>query len=150
MPQRLDRGWKWISRRSEDVLAGSRTVADESDRWFLGALRGVERGAAYAQGGADALANALGARWTRIRPRWARRRTPRERIESMLRMEGKRQGFDVKQKEFDEFSSKMSLLLELVYSGVLPLDGIAFEPAGDDSGEPSPERNAAPEPRTEG
>ncbi len=132
LPRRLDRGWQWISRRSQDVLEGSRTVADESDRWFLGALRGLERGAAQAQGGAGALANALAVHWARIRPRWARRRTPRERIESMLRAEAKRQGFDVKRTEFHEFSSKLALLLELVYAGMLPLEGIAFEPADDD------------------
>jgi hypothetical protein len=138
LPRRLDRSWRWISRRSEDVLAGSLTVAEESDRWFLGALRGLERGAAHAQGGADALAQALAVRWSRVRPRWARRRTPRERIESMLRAEGKRQGFDVKRQEFHEFSSKMALLLELVYAGALPLDSIAFESAGDEPSVPSP------------
>ena len=131
---RLDRGWQWISRRSQDVLAGSLTVAEESDRWFLGALRGLERGAAHAQGSAGALADSLAVRWGRIRPQWARRRTPRERIESMLRAEGKRQGFDVHRQEFHEFSGKLALLLELVYAGTLPLEGIAFEPAGDDSG----------------
>jgi hypothetical protein len=136
LPERLDRSLRWISQRSDDVLEGSLTVAEEGDRWFLGALRGLERGAARAQGGADAVASALAARWTRVRPRWARPRTPRERIESMLRAEGKRQGFDVKRPEFHEFSSKLALLLELVYSGTLPLESIAFEPAGDDSGTP--------------
>jgi hypothetical protein len=119
------------------VLAGSRTVADESDRWFLGALRGLERGAAHAQGSVGALADALAVRWARIRPHWARRRTPRERIESMLRAEGKRHGFDVKQQEFHDFSGKLALLLELVYAGTLPLDGIAFESADDDPGTPA-------------
>jgi hypothetical protein len=134
LTQRLDRGWRWISHRSQVVLAGGRTVADESDRWFLGVLRGLERGAAHAQGGADALTNALAARWVRIRPSWAKPRTPRERIESMLRAEGKRHGFDVKQKEFNDFSGKLAILLELVYAGVLPIDSIAFESAGDDGG----------------
>jgi hypothetical protein len=134
LPQRLDRGWQWISRKSVDVLAGGRTVAEESDRWFLGALRGLERGAATAQGGADAIATALASRWERIRPSWARRRTPRERIAALLRAEGKRQGFDVKQEEFNEFSARVATLLELVYAGVVPLNDIAFEAAGDDSG----------------
>jgi hypothetical protein len=144
LPRRLDRGWRWISRRSEDVFVGSLTVAEESDRWFLGALQSLERGAAHAQSGADALAKALAARWAQIRPHWARRRTARERIESLLRTEGKRQGFDVKQQEFHEFSGKLAILLELVYAGALPLDSIAFEPAGDDSGTPE-----APAPEAE-
>ena len=131
---RLDRGWQWISRRSQDVMAGGRTVAEESDRWFLGALRGLERGAAQAQDSAGVIANALAVHWARARPHWARRRTPRERIESMLYAEGKRQGFDVQRQEFHDFSGKLALLLELVYAGTLPLDGIAFEPAGEDSG----------------
>jgi hypothetical protein len=138
LPERLDRSWQWIAQRSLDVLAGGNTVAEESDRWFLGALRGLERGAAHAQGGVDAFGDAIAARWERIRPSWARRRTPRERIEAMLRAEGKRHGFDVKQKEFHEFSGKLAGVLELVYAGALPLEDIAFEPATEDSGSLDP------------
>jgi hypothetical protein len=137
--RRLGIGRQWLSRRSEDVLAGGRVVADESDRWFLGALRGLEQGADRAQGGADAVAAALASRWLRIRPRWLRPRTPRERIEALLRAEGKRQGFDVKRQEFDDFSRKMAILLELVYAGALPLDDISFESASeglDELGDP--------------
>lgn len=139
LTRRLDRGWRWISRTSEDVLAGGRTVADESDRWFLGALRGLERGVARVEGGADAMASAIGVRLARIRPRWMRRRTPRERIESVLRAEGKRLGYDVKQQEFVEFSGKIAIMLELVYGGALPLRDIAFEAA-------DAEADAAPAP----
>ena len=141
--RRLGRGRQWISRRSDDVLAGGRAVAEESDRWFLGALRGLERGAAQAQGGAGAVASAMAARWARIRPRWLRPRTPRERIEAMLRAEGKRQGFDISQKEFHEFAGKVAILLELVYAGALPLDDIAFEAASNDAEVDASERAGA-------
>jgi hypothetical protein len=132
LAQRFGRGRQWVSRTSRGVLTGSRTVAEESDRWFLGALRGIEYGVAQAEGKVDTLANALVTQLRRIRPRWMRRRTTRERIEAMLRAEGKRQGFDVTKEEFEEFSRKMAILLELVYAGALPLDDIAFESAGEE------------------
>ncbi len=65
----------------------------------------------------------------------------------MLRAEGRRVGFDVKQHEFHEFSSKLAIMLELVYAGALPLDDIAFEAAGGDEGTPgAPAPETPPEP----
>ena len=127
------RGRRWLSLASRDVLEGSQAVAFESDRWFLGAVRGVGDGAAHAQGGVDAvthaLAQAVAAEWARRRPSWMRQRTPRERIERVLRAEAKRHGFDVAQEEFRAFSGNIATLLELVYTRAVPLDAIAFEPA---------------------
>jgi hypothetical protein len=126
---------RWLSLASRDVVSGSSVVAFEGDRWFLAAVRGVEQGATQAQRGIDLLAAAVAAQWIRRRPRWLRRRSSRERIERALRDEAKRHGFDVTQDQFAAFSAKMALLLELVYSGAVPLDAIAFEadPGSDQS-----------------
>jgi hypothetical protein len=123
-------GRHWLSQVSRGVVAGGQMVATESDRWFMGALRGLEGGAAHAQRGIDAAASAVAVQWIRRRPSWMRRRTPRERIERALSAEAKRYGFDPEKEEFRSFSGKIAVLLELVYTGAVPLDAIAFE-AGD-------------------
>jgi hypothetical protein len=124
----------WLSRASHEVAVGSEVVASESDRWFLGALRGLEEGAVHAQRGVDALVNAAVGQWIRRRPSWMRPRTSRERIQRTLQAEAKRHGFDVEQDAFRSFSGKIAILLELVYTGAVPLDAIAFEP-GENSGD---------------
>jgi hypothetical protein len=128
------RGRRWLSLASRDVVAGSSEVASESDRWFLEALHGLADGAARTQRGIDAvtgeIARAIAAQWLLRRPTWLTRRTPRERLERVLRAEAKRRGVDVSQEDFRAFSGKIVLLLELVYSGMVPLEAVGFEAGG--------------------
>jgi hypothetical protein len=128
------RGRRWLSLASQDVVAGSSAVASESDRWFLFAFRTLAEGANRTQRGIDTVtgevAKAIVTQWIRRRPTWLTPRTPRERLERMLRAEAKRRGVDVKQEEFHAFAGKIALLLELVYTGMVPLDAVGFEAGG--------------------
>ena len=135
----MPRGWivrgrRWLSLASRDVVAGSSEVASEGDRWFLEALHGLAEGAARTQRGIDAVTSevvrAIATQWIRRRPSWLKPRTPRERLERVLRAEAKRRGVDVKQEDFQAFSGKIALLLELVYSGMVPLDAVGFDAGG--------------------
>jgi hypothetical protein len=135
----MPRGWvirgrRWLSLASRDVVAGSSAVASESDRWFLGALHGLADGAARTQRGIDAvtgeITRTIAAQWLQRRPSWLTPRTSRERLERVLRAEAKRRGIDVAQEDFQAFSGKIALLLELVYSGMVPLGAVGFEAGG--------------------
>lgn len=125
----LDRRLRWLSLAASGALSSSNEIALESDRWFLEALRSVEKGATRAQHGIDSVTAKVIEQLSRRRPRWLRRRSSRERIERSLRAEAKRHGVDVTQEEFRAFSEKIAVLLELVYTGTVPLDAIAFEAA---------------------
>src|SRR6185436_10000051 len=109
------------------ALSGGHEIAIESDRWFIEAIHAVVRGKMRAEQGIDLATGAVAAQWDRRKPKWLRRRTFRERIERSLRAEAKRVGVDVSHEEFGAFCNKIAVLLELVYSGQVPLDAIAFE-----------------------
>jgi hypothetical protein len=127
----LRRGRRWLSLASRDAVAGGHAVALESDRWFLGAIRTLESGVSQARQGMGAVSKELGVEWMQRRPKWLRQRTPRERIERLLGAEAKRHGFDIRREEFRSFSTKIAILLELVYTRTVPLEAIAFEPGGE-------------------
>ena len=133
-PGWIFRGRRWLSLASRDVVAGGSVVASESDRWFLSAVRGLFEGATRTQRGIDSvtvgIAHVIAEQWMRRRPSWLTPKTPRERMERMLRAEAKRHGVDVTQEEFRAFSGKIALLLELVYSGAVPLTAVGFEAGG--------------------
>lgn len=140
----------WLRVASRDALAGGAHVADEGDRWFVAAARELGKGAHRAEQGADIAVEALVAQLARLRPRWMRQRTPRERIEHLLHVEAKRLDFDISQEQFRAFSEKIAILLELVYTGAVRLDDIVFENAKEDApvaADPTPA--ATPQPLAE-
>src|SRR5262249_33226290 len=125
----VDRRLRWLSLVTAGTISGGNEIALEGDRWFLETLRGIERGRMRAEHGLDVVAGAIAAQWVLRRPKWLRRRTSRERLERSLQAEAKRYGVDVGHEEFRAFSQKIAVLLELVYTGAVPLDAIAFEAA---------------------
>lgn len=130
----LQKGREWVAAFSEEALGHGSEIARETDRWFLLAIRGVSRGAERARVRLRALARvALG--------RFSRRSTtmPRERIRELLRTEAVRLHFDVSHPEFEVFAERMSALLELVFSGAIALEDVAFEPGEARSVEPTEE-----------
>lgn len=139
---RLERVRGWLRVVSREAVANGAHVADEGDRWFVAAARGLGKGAHRAEQSADLVMGLLFDRLDRLRPRWMRRRTPRERIERMLEIEAKRLDFDVTQEQFRPFAEKIAILLELVYTGVVGLDDIAFENAAKTKPESEPESDA--------
>ncbi len=140
-----DRARGWLREASRTTLDNGARVADEGDRWFIAAVRTLDGGAQRAERGFDLVAGALFARLARLRPSFTHRRTARERIEALLHREGRRLDFDVGQEEFRAFAEKIATLFELVFTGAIRLDDIAFEHApGEDEQEPSLEPLAQP------
>jgi hypothetical protein len=141
------RGRGWLQGAARNALAGGVHVANEGDRWFVAAVRELAKGADKAERGVDSAAEAVVARLAPLRPRWMQRLTPRQRIEQLLRDEAKRLDFDVTQQQFLAFSAKIATLLELVYTGTVRLDDIAFEHADVAvASEPKPKPEPEPEP----
>lgn len=143
----LRHGHGWLRVATRDALAGGAHVADEGDRWFIAVVRGLGRGAQRAERGVDVATDALVAQVVRLRPRWMRRRTPKERIEDLLNREGERLDFDVTQAQFRDFSERIATLLELVYTGAIRLDDVVFENGEKDA--PGSGLDAPLEPREE-
>ncbi len=126
-------------RRITGELHGSgRAAAEESERWFLAAVRRAENYAHWLEAGVDAAAYRL---YLRARKHGWRRLSARERIERALRAEVRRTRASVDPEEFSEFSARMAALVDLVLRGALPLSSIAFE---EDDGAPEPEYAADP------
>ncbi len=119
---------QWLAEMSDELADRSADIATESDRWFLLALKGVERGAQQTHDGLGALVKAAISGGSRLVPRLSKR-PPRERIQEMLKSEARRLEFDVSREDFVEFSEKMATLLELVFSGAVDLSDVAFDPA---------------------
>jgi hypothetical protein len=127
-PGRLERSQIWLGGVSSGLADRSADLAVESDRWFLSAVRFIGHGAERAHGGVESLAHAALARTSRWWPRFARR-TPRERLSAMIRKEAQRLDVDTSRQDIAEFSDKMAALLELVLSGVLSVNDVAFDAA---------------------
>lgn len=148
LEETVDRGRRWLSGISENAIVLGADIAHESDRWFLLAVHGVGHGARSVREGLGAVARVVSERSARWRPRWTRPRSGRERIQEALEQEARRLDFDVSREEFTAFSEKMAQLLELIFTGALSLNDVAFEPAESEAApggaEPAP-ASPAPE-----
>lgn len=114
-----------VTRRWLDQLVqGGSYVASESDRWFLATVGGVQRGSQRTTEGIGALGQRLvqGAR-----RRLGGGKTRVERIRSMLREEVHRSELDLTDEEVVQFTENMSMLLELVLDGTIPVSDVAIQ-----------------------
>lgn len=116
----LARGRRLLAGWSRDLAGHAQQIASESDRWFLSIVDGVDRGARRAQAGLGKLVHSL--------PRVGSRESPRQRIQRMLRAEAAKHGFDPGSPEFDLFSERIAIVVELVLIGAVKIEDIAFEP----------------------
>jgi hypothetical protein len=107
------------------LAALSRELALASDRWFLLALDSTDTGARWLKSAALRLGEKPARLWTRLLPP----RRPRERLLALLRTEARRARYDVSQPGFQLFSERIASLLDLVFSGAVRIDDIAFEAA---------------------
>ncbi len=124
-----ERARGWLRDASRSALANGSVVADEGDRWFVAAVRTLDRGAQRAERGFDSVAGTVFAQLARLRPRWTHKQTPRERIESVLHKEARRLHFDADEEQFRAFVEKIAIVIELVFTRAVPLDDVAFEHA---------------------
>ena len=116
-----------VDELSEGAVQGARQVAEESDRWFLTTLQGVDRGAKKTKHALARLGRYLATKSHELRPAWLRKRSHRERIRSMLLREAKRSKVTLSRQEFEAFSEQIATLLDLVLQGRLSVGDIAFE-----------------------
>jgi hypothetical protein len=103
----------------------SAELALASDRWFLLALAGADSGARWLKCQALRLGEQPARLWARLLPG----RSARQRLLALLRAEARRARYDVSQPAFQLFSERIAALLELVFSGAVAIDDIAFEAA---------------------
>jgi hypothetical protein len=124
--------WPNGSRRARKLTELSTELALASDQWFLIALDGADRTARWLKTASERyLAQGSARLWTRLVPA----RSPRDRLLALLQAEARRARYDVSQPSFQLFSERIAVLLELVFSGAIGIDDIAFEAA--DGGEPA-------------
>jgi hypothetical protein len=113
-----------LARISHEVADGTRYIADESDRWFVGALHELER----CRCGIKAEIGGFGRRLAARAPKLPiLRSSARERIARLLRKEAARSKLAVPEHEFAVFSERVATLLELILTGSIGLDAIVFE-----------------------
>jgi hypothetical protein len=117
-PLALLRGAKAIVSASRE-LAGE--VSNESDGWFRFSLTTAERSIVWAERRVFALAG-------RVRL-WPGPKHPRERIQLLLRKEARRAPSVVAPADIDLFTERMAILIDLVLSGSIAAQDIAFEAA---------------------
>jgi len=103
----------------------SADLALASDRWFLLALDRADSGAHWLKSATLRLGEKPVRLWKRL---WPAKR-PRERLLALLRAEARRAHYDVSQPGFQLFSERIAVLVDLVFTGAVGLDDIAFEAA---------------------
>lgn len=147
--------WNRLACWSHDVAEQGHGIAVESDRWFVAALQGLDRGMTRARSGVAEAGHQMIVRSKRWLPRVGEDVTPRERIRRAIAREAKRQGFE--REQLEQFAGNIGLIVELVLSGVVNIEDIAFEHADDepapqsaDADEPAPQSADANEPTPDG
>jgi hypothetical protein len=113
------------NRRARRLASLSADLALASDQWFLGALDRADSGARWLESAARRLGVQPARLWERLWPP----KSPRERLLALLRAEARRAHYDVSQPAFQLFSERIAVLLDLVFTGAVSLDDIAFEAA---------------------
>ncbi len=112
-------------RRLRRLASVSADVALASDRWFVGALGRADSGARWLKSAARRLGEQPARLWQRVWPQ----KSPRERLLGLLTAEARRAHCDVSQPTFRLFSERIAVLLDLVFTGAVAVDDIAFEAA---------------------
>jgi hypothetical protein len=121
----MNLGHLGASEQARRFASLSADLALASDRWFLGALDRADSGARWLKSAATRLGEAPARLWERLLPP----RSPRERMLALLRAEARRARYDISQPAFQLFSERIAVLLDLVFTGAVGLDDIAFEAA---------------------
>ena len=134
---------QWTRELSRYVVEGGRHASSESDRWFLSALFGLDASAQWCKARFSGATRRVTGEFRKVRFPWSYGKSPRERIEKMLRAEASRSNLDVPEEDFAIFSAKIATLLELVFSGTIRINDIAIEE--DDRGGPPDESDRASE-----
>ena len=125
-----------LSAVSRELGVRSRDIALQSDRWFLALIDGVDKSLERARAGVAATGHAA---WSRSRgwlPRLARSTSPKDRILRAIHQEARRQGLDPTQPGVESFSERIALVVEMVLTGMIDVDDVAFE-AEDQPGTPA-------------
>lgn len=112
---------------SSHVMSGVRQVAVEGDELFVLAVSGVGSGIERAVEGIAGIGRRVSLGKLAIRLGLRVEQTTRDRIRRLLAEEAKRAPIEVTPEEFDEFSEKMGILFELIFSGVIRIEDIVLE-----------------------
>lgn len=135
---RLDRVADW----SHGVAERGHYIAAESDRWFVTALHGLDRRMTRARSGVAEAGHQVMVRSKRWFSTIRRDVSASERIRQAILREAGRQGFQADQLE--QFSENIGLVVEMVISGAVKVEDIAFEQAATDEPAAGTEPCAAP------
>lgn len=109
----------------ERLRNGTAHVAEESDRWFLAALRGMDQGLRWSREGATVVSGRMADGWERLRSALPRRST-RQRLHDALLREARRARLDPSSEELQSFVEGMATLLDLVLAGTIDLEDVGF------------------------
>jgi hypothetical protein len=131
---KLARARRLLSGWSRELANHAHQIASQSDHWFLSVVEGIERGAQSAQTGLGKLVVSL--------PGLGSSESPRQRIQRLLQAEAQKQGYDAGSREFELFSERIAIVVELVLTGAVKVEDIAFEPGvsetAPENGQPPP------------
>lgn len=119
-----------LDKLTRGFFEGSQVVATQGDEWFLAAVLGLDRCGPWVWGKLGGLGRRVVSRVPPIRGvsfPFIGRRSVGERIRKLLEDEAKRRKLDVPEEDFALFSARMATILELVLSGDIHVDDIAFE-----------------------
>jgi hypothetical protein len=120
-PSALERGRLLLTGWSRELAVHAQQIASESDRWFVSIVGGIDRGAQRAQSGVGKLLLSL--------PGLSASESPRQRIQRLIRAEAKKRGLEADERALELFSERIGIMVELVLSGALKIEDIAFEQA---------------------
>jgi len=123
--RRNDGASESIAREWLDQLLGEGNHwASVGDRWFLAAVGGVQRGAERTSEGLGAAGEML---VHRAKRRLGLSQTRLDRIRKMLETEIQRSELELSGERTEAFVENMSLLLELVLNGTIPVEDVAIQ-----------------------
>lgn len=134
--------WNRLVGWSRDLAGRGHDIAVESDRWFVAALQGLDRGMTRARSEVSEAGRQVMVRSKAWLPGARHNAGPKERIRRAIIREAKRRGFQGEQ--LDQFSQNIALVVELVLSGAVSVEDIAFEHAGTEEPEPASAARAVP------
>jgi hypothetical protein len=116
-----------LAELSDAVLTSSGYIAAETDRWFLGAVRGAQLCVDRTKGGVARAGQYITEKTWVSRLPGVRKKTPSERMRRAILREAKRAGIRPEDPEFHAFAERIAVLLELVLEGSIAASAIDFE-----------------------
>jgi hypothetical protein len=135
-PGRLERGRLLLTCWSRELAVHAQQIASDSDRWFVSIVGGIDRGAQRAQSGFGKLLLSL--------PGMSTGESARQRIQRLIFAEAKKRGLEADDRALELFSERIGLMVELVLTGALKIEDIAFEQGVNETppedGPPPPEQ----------